>query len=175
MPTLNIMPKENLQLPRLSVSIYMIARLVLLCLNTIIIGIIGYYFAYYLGSYRHNLFHEELMLLVCAVSAFINTVITVREEETRGCCWDVCPGDGGRLLLLPPGGGQPGHQSCRAHLERSLRSPPRPGRHGPSHSGWNCFVSFASFLLVQFSDVDIRKVFRGSLRGEGLQWSAGPC
>ena len=87
MPTLNLMPKENLTIPRLSVSIYMIVRLLLLCLNIIIIGIIGYYFAYYLGSYRHNLFHEELMMLVCAVSAFINTVIMVSGDTRESPSW----------------------------------------------------------------------------------------
>ena len=77
MPTLNLMSREDMALPRLSVSIPMIGRILLLALNIIIIGIIGYYFAYYRGSYRHNLFDEELMMLVCAVSAFINTVIMV--------------------------------------------------------------------------------------------------
>lgn len=77
MPTFTIMPKESLSLPRLSVSIFMIIRLVLLGIDCIVIGIIGYYFAYYRGSYRHNLFHEELMLLVCSVSAFINAIIMV--------------------------------------------------------------------------------------------------
>ena len=77
MPTINFMSREDISLPRLSVSIPMIARILLLVLNIIIIGIIGYYFAYYRGSYRHNLFDEELMMLVCAVSAFINTVIMV--------------------------------------------------------------------------------------------------
>ena len=81
MPTLNIMPRETISLAKLSVSVFMICRIVLLCINTIIIGIIGYYFSYYLGSYRHNLFHEELMMLVCAVSAFINTVVTVRQKR----------------------------------------------------------------------------------------------
>merc|ERR1719471_2475381 len=82
MPTLNIMPRETISLAKLSVSVFMICRIVLLCINTIIIGIIGYYFSYYLGSYRHNLFHEELMMLVCAVSAFINTVVTVLSALT---------------------------------------------------------------------------------------------
>ena len=82
MPSLNIMSRENsLSLPRLSVSIPMIGRILLLVLNIIIIGIIGYYFAYYRGSYRHNLFDEELMVLVCAVSAFINTVIMVTQSS----------------------------------------------------------------------------------------------
>ena len=68
---------EDMSLPRLSVSIPMIGRILLLVLNIIVIGIIGYYFAYYRGSFRQNLFDEELMMLVCAVSAFINTVIMV--------------------------------------------------------------------------------------------------
>ena len=85
MPSLNIMSRENsLSLPRLSVSIPMIGRILLLVLNIIIIGIIGYYFAYYRGSYRHNLFDEELMVLVCAVSAFINTVIMVTQPSPPG-------------------------------------------------------------------------------------------
>ena len=77
MPTLNFMSMEDMSLPRLSVSIPMIGRILLLVLNIIVIGIIGYYFAYYRGSFRQNLFDEELMMLVCAVSAFINTVIMV--------------------------------------------------------------------------------------------------
>ena len=77
------MSREDMSLPRLSVSIPMIGRILLLALNIIIIGIIGYYFAYYRGSYRHNLFDEELMMLVCAVSAFINTVIMVKHQERK--------------------------------------------------------------------------------------------
>ena len=73
---------EDMSLPRLSVSIPMIGRILLLVLNIIVIGIIGYYFAYYRGSFRQNLFDEELMMLVCAVSAFINTVIMVMVAMT---------------------------------------------------------------------------------------------
>jgi len=77
MPTFNLMPKEGLSLPRLSISVSMIIRLVLVCVDCVVIGIIGYYFAYYRGSYRQNLFHEELMVLVCATSAFINAAIFI--------------------------------------------------------------------------------------------------
>ena len=64
MPTLNFMSMEDMSLPRLSVSIPMIGRILLLVLNIIVIGIIGYYFAYYRGSFRQNLFDEELMMLL---------------------------------------------------------------------------------------------------------------
>ena len=81
MPTFNLMPKEGLSLPRLSISVFMIIRLVLLCVDCVVIGIIGYYFAYYRGSYRQNLFHEELMVLVCATSAFINAAIFIVSSQ----------------------------------------------------------------------------------------------
>ena len=83
MPTLNIMPKESFSLPRLSISIYMIIRLILLCVNSIIIGVIGYYFSYYRGSYKQSIFHEELMLLVCSVSALICGIIMVTYIKSR--------------------------------------------------------------------------------------------
>ena len=81
MPTFNLMPKEGLSLPRLSISVSMIIRLVLVCVDCVVIGIIGYYFAYYRGSYRQNLFHEELMVLVCATSAFINAAIFIVSSQ----------------------------------------------------------------------------------------------
>ena len=100
-------------LPRLSVSIPMIGRILLLALNIIIIGIIGYYFAYYRGSYRHNLFDEELMMLVCAVSAFINTVIMVTHLPLgeRLFLWKYS-GDDGHDVFLPPIWLQPADQFC---------------------------------------------------------------
>ena len=71
------MPKEGVSLPRLSISVFMIIRLVLLISNCIIMGVIGYYFSNSRGSFRQNLFHEELMMLVCSVFAFITTIISM--------------------------------------------------------------------------------------------------
>ena len=78
MPGLNFMPSEGMKIPKVSISIHMIIRFLLLILDSIVIGIIGYYFAYYQGSYRNSIFHPELMMLICAVSACINTSIVVR-------------------------------------------------------------------------------------------------
>ena len=78
MPGLNIIPTEGLTIPKLSISIHMIIRFLILILDSVIIGIIGYYFAYYQGSYKNSIFHPELMMLICAVSAFINTSIMVK-------------------------------------------------------------------------------------------------
>ena len=78
MSGLNLMPGEGVSLPKISITIQMVIRFLQLILNSIIIGVIGYYFAYYQGSYRNSIFHPELMMLVCAVSAFINTSIVVR-------------------------------------------------------------------------------------------------
>ena len=47
MPGLNIMPSEGVTIPKLSISIQMITRFIVLVLDSVIIGIIGYYFAYY--------------------------------------------------------------------------------------------------------------------------------
>ena len=77
MPSFNVIPKEGLNLPRVSISIFMIIRLLLLIITVIILGVTGYYFGYYRGSYRNNLFHEELMMLVSSVAVFINTMIMV--------------------------------------------------------------------------------------------------
>ena len=77
MPTFNIMPKEGVSLPKLSISVFMIIRLVLLIIDCIIIGIIGYYFSYSRGSFRQNLFHEEIMMLVCSIFAFVTTVTSM--------------------------------------------------------------------------------------------------
>ena len=71
------MPKEGVSLPKLSISVFMIIRLVLLIIDCIIIGIIGYYFSYSRGSFRQNLFHEEIMMLVCSIFAFVTTVTSV--------------------------------------------------------------------------------------------------
>ena len=114
MPTLNFI-KEEMSLPRLSVSISMIGRLLLLVLNIIIIGIIGYYFAYYRGSYRHNLFDEELMMLVCAVSATVNTVIMVTRPSLPHrdkLLYVNDAGDGSHGDLLPPVGLLPADKLC---------------------------------------------------------------
>ena len=77
MPSFTVMPKEGLSLPRVSVSVFMIIRLLLLCITLVIMAVVGYYFSYYQGSYRNSLFHEELMLLVCSVAVFINSLIMV--------------------------------------------------------------------------------------------------
>ena len=81
MPGLNLMPSDGMTIPKLSNSIHMIIRFLILILDSIIIGIIGYYFAYYQGSYRNSIFHPELMMLICAVSAFINTSIIVKNAN----------------------------------------------------------------------------------------------
>lgn len=78
MPGLNLLHEQQLRFPKVAVSIEMLGRIVILLINSIIIGIIGYYFAYHQGSFRHSLFHPELMMLVCSVACFINTVITVK-------------------------------------------------------------------------------------------------
>ena len=78
MPGLNLMPSDGMTIPKLSISIHMIIRFLILILDSIIIGIIGYYFAYYQGSYRNSIFNPELMTLICAVCAFINTSIMVK-------------------------------------------------------------------------------------------------
>ena len=77
MPGLNIMPSEGVTIPKLSISIQMVIRFIVLVLDSVIIGIIGYYFSYYQGSYRNSIFHPELMMLICAVAAFVNTCILV--------------------------------------------------------------------------------------------------
>ena len=89
MPTFNIMPKEGVSLPRLSISVFMIIRLVLLISNCIIMGVIGYYFSNSRGSFRQNLFHEELMMLVCSVFAFITTIISMVSKNKRYDWWIV--------------------------------------------------------------------------------------
>ena len=78
MPGINLVPNEDMMIPKIQINIHMIIRFFLLILNSIIIGIIGYYFAYYQGSYRNSIFHPELMMLICSVSALINTSIVVR-------------------------------------------------------------------------------------------------
>ena len=81
MPGLDQMPIEGMTIPKLSISIHRIIRFLVLTLDGVIIDIIGYYFAYYHGSYRYSIFHPELMMLICAVSAFINTSIMVRNTK----------------------------------------------------------------------------------------------
>ena len=168
-------------LPRLSVSIPMIGRILLLALNIIIIGIIGYYFAYYRGSYRHNLFDEELMMLVCAVSAFINTVIMVTNlPPTRRETLSMEIFRWWRPWRLPTTNLAP---ACRPVL---LSSSPTEFLHFCSSlPGWffsfrlcanyYCFYSWGMFSFSPISDVDTRQIFRSSLRGQGVQWSIGPC
>ena len=83
MPTFNIMPKEGVSLPRLSISVFMIIRLVLLITNCIIMAVIGYYFSNSRGSFRQSLFHEELMMLVCSIFAFITTIISMVSKKRK--------------------------------------------------------------------------------------------
>ena len=80
MPGINLMPEEGMAIPKLQINIQMIIRFILIVINSIIIGIIGYYFAYYQGSYRNSIFHPELMMLICSVSSLINTSIVVKYQ-----------------------------------------------------------------------------------------------
>ena len=161
MPTLNFMSMEDMSLPRLSVSIPMIGRILLLVLNIIVIGIIGYYFAYYRGSFRQNLFDEELMMLVCAVSAFINTVIMVmvamassyhQSGSSLQTSYAELISNGVSAFLLIIAG-------MVLLIQVALH---------------NCFYFWGMFSFRPISDVYTRQIFRGSLRGQGVQWSVGP-
>ena len=79
------MPKEGVSLPRLSISVFMIIRLVLLITNCIIMAVIGYYFSNSRGSFRQSLFHEELMILVCSIFAFMTTIISMVSKKENIC------------------------------------------------------------------------------------------
>ena len=58
-------------------SITILLYILTLLLGTLNVGIIGYNFGYYKGSYRTSLFHSELTFLVVFAIAFVMNLISL--------------------------------------------------------------------------------------------------